>query len=155
MSEFTLTVPAEHAERFRAAIVEEIDIDTEWIKGRRGDMVEAMVYESDRVAIHRVDMRCAMEALERDAATLQPIDLAGEGPVTIRTDDPEVIADLAHVCETMARTVVGDELHDQLQLGPMEDPERLRPLIASLSWAVERAGELYARYGEVRYGEAA
>lgn len=139
MHEHTLTVPAEHAEHFRAAMVEEIAFDTRMLQGERENAARRAENELAAKS-NAADLRSMTDQLTRDAALLEQ---AGQdGPIEIRTAD---VGGLAHVCEQMAQKVVGPQLARRLDYCPLdgEAVAELRPLLATLGWALERAAELH------------
>ena len=155
MPHTTLTVPAKYAEDFRAALAYEIGFDAKCVQDERKAVLTAIEERRENVAARNEDLRSNMRLLHRDAELFAEVGLAGtEGDIEIRGADLET---LAHVCETMARRVIGPHLADQLDIGPMDSKQggELRKLIEPLTWAIERAGELHTRYWEERRAEEA
>ena len=142
MSTTTLTVPAEHAEHFRAALVEEIGTCVGWVKSQREDLAEARQRNGSRVDLSRQDLLGAQQHLEWDIRLMAQIGCEDNmEPLEVRAD-PDT---LAHVCETMADKVVGPTLNPMLD-GDALDAERaaeLRRLAEPLTWAAERAAEFH------------
>ena len=138
MSEFTLTVPADYAEDFRAALAEEIATDAERVQSDRQALEERMADGRTDLDIHRDDLRNAMQRLNRDMGLGALVAIDGDGEIEIGNADP---GDLFAVCETMARRVVEPRLRRALSYGPI-DSDRARAQLAPLSWAIDRAEEL-------------
>ena len=136
--QITLTVPAEHAEDFRAALVEEVASDAQSVQNDRKELEERMAEGRTDLDIRRADLRNAIQQLDRDIGLGVLVGLDGEGEIEIRNADP---ADLFHVCETMARRVVEPRLRRALEYGPI-DSDGARAQLAPLSWAINRAEEL-------------
>lgn len=134
MNEHTLTVPAEYAEHFRAAMVEEIAFDAGMLQRERGRTRCREDEPADKS--NAADLRWMTDQLTGDAALFEQ--MGHEGEIEVRTAD---VGALAHACETMAEKVIGPEITHHLSYAPL-DPEALRPLIDGLSWAVEKVAEL-------------
>ncbi len=132
-----LTVPPEYIDSFRAAVRQEIDHDARVI----GD--EEWIRENCERS-NLLDLPGQIDLLNRDLALLGRLEQTGGEPVNLDDVDVET---LAHAAETMAQKVVGLKLSEQLEYGPLDEFEagKLRPLIAELSWAIERAAELHGR----------
>ena len=138
MSEFTLTVPAEYAEDFRAALVEEIASDIQNVQHDRRALAERMADGRTDLDIRKVDLRNAMRQLDRDIGLGVLVGLEGDGEIEIRNANP---ADLFAICEAMARVVVEPRLRQALEYGPI-DSGGARSQLGALSWAIDHAEEL-------------
>jgi hypothetical protein len=133
----TLTVPSEYVEDFRAAIVEELALDTGNVQELRAKVYDP--YEQ-HAALAAQDLRGAIRFLAQDAALFDQLH-AADG-----TLEPDSDAEtLAQTCETMARKIVGAELDRQLRFAPIDAAaaERLRDVMARLSWAIDNAARLH------------
>lgn len=139
--ESNLTVPAEYADEFRHAVVQEIHRDTNYIEGHRSDLLKA-AEERSNLAVHAEDLRASMRQLERDVRLLETVGYEGDGPIEIRTDDSDT---LAHALESMAQRVVGPLIQDAVEVTPIdvEHAATLRPLIERLSWAADQAARFH------------
>ena len=154
MTNATLTVPAEHAEDFRTAMLEEIAFDVDWVQGHRKSLDEARAYETDRIDVSQADLLAAARELEHDARLFSQVGGAGEGAFEIRTDNA---AALAHMCETLASKVLAPKLARAVNTSPIDSDwaPTIRALIASLSWAVDHAAELHDKAAAERKEEVA
>jgi hypothetical protein len=112
----TLTIPAERLDSFRAAVSEEL------------------AFEAACVNDEASDDQSAARLLDQDAALLRQLLGAGAEAREVQAD----AATLAHALHTMATTVVMPKLAEALEIGPL-DPEEVRPALAELTWAIDRA----------------
>jgi len=139
----TMTIPAEYADDFRAAIVGELAQTIEHVQTERKRFEERTWRRDPLADVSEADLSGAMRLVARDARLLAQIGHEGIADLQVDIDDEGT---LAHVFETMARDVVGPRLTEALTVGPME-PEwtrELTPLIGRLSWAIDRAAECHA-----------
>jgi hypothetical protein len=111
-----LTIPAERLGSFRAAVS------------------EALAFEAGCVKDEASDDQSAARLLDQDASLLRQLLGAGAEAIEVRADADT----LAHALHTMAKTVVMPRLAEALEIGPL-DPEEVRPALAELSWAIDRA----------------
>ncbi|MGI8661492.1 MAG: hypothetical protein ACR2LH_10800 [Thermoleophilaceae bacterium] len=139
MHEHTLTVPAEHAEHFRAAMVEEIAFDTRMLQGERENAPRRAANELAAKS-NAADLRSMTDQLICDAGLLEQ--MGDDGPIEFRTAD---VGGLAHVCEQMAQKVIAPQLARRLDYVPLDGEAlaELRPLLAALAWVLDRAAELH------------
>ena len=148
MADATLTVPAEYAEDFRAALVYELAEEAGYVKNERKKLRKARYLDRE----HASDdgLRMAMGLLERDVALCAQVGFledtgAIEIPVEGVRDD---LGTLGHVCETVARKIIGPRLAEALDCGPFDEKAavELRELMERLAWAIDRAAEVNAGY---------
>jgi hypothetical protein len=143
----TLQVPDDIARDFRAAIVEEIAADAEFIRQEREGLGDAIRYRDDSIDIKIADLQSSTRNLERDVALATQVDLNGDGRFELRGDP----SDLAHMCERLIG-VLRPKLRRALDIGPMdaEQAADVHELTGRLTWAVDRAAELHADWAAGR-----
>ncbi len=148
-ADVALTVPAEYVEDFRAAMLEEIATDTRWVKSQWKALAAATERGAATDAV-RADLSGSKRHLAQDVELLAQAGLDGDGAIEI--SDSCDTSTIAHVCETMARDIVGAQLHDALACSPIavEEAPGLRRLVEELGWAIARAEE----FGELDDDEA-
>jgi hypothetical protein len=152
-----LIVPAEYAEDFRAAVVEEIANTARHAQEERAEL-EQRTYERDpRADLTAGDLAGVMLLLARDARVLVDVGHHGSGDIQV---DIDADGTLAHVFESMARDVIGPRLADALRVCPIEADyaAELTGLIGRLSWAIDQAAgchDVFARINAERRQVAA
>jgi hypothetical protein len=134
----TITVPAEHLDEFRAAVVGEIKSDAEWVLEHQAELVEADVRNrSEWDATCRADMAGASESLSDSIALLQRLsERDGDAVVSLTAGDLRFILDRMG-CE-LTRQIAG-----LYKYGPALI-EKSPPMLDSLRWAVEQTLPLAA-----------
>lgn len=146
MPEVTLTVPAEFAEDFRAAIVREIAFDVRGIEddeNARADRLAGSIFAEES---NGEDERHHREQLAEDMALACRVGIAETGAIEVTSSDA---SQLAHICERMAQDVVQPQIARALAISPLDDGAAVRPMIAALTWAVGNAERLFGElYGE-------
>lgn len=142
MPEVTLTVPEQFAEDFRAAIVREIAFDVRSIEDDQKARGEQLTGSAFAKKLNAADVRLHLEQLTADMAIAAQARLTEEGCVEVTSPEAGM---LAHVCENMAQEVVGPQIAAALEVGPLDEgvANTLRPMVASLMWAVDNAERLY------------
>jgi hypothetical protein len=138
----TVTVPADYADDFRAAIIGELATTIGYAQEERKQL-EQRTYERDPLAaISTADLKSQMNLVARDARLLTMVGHEGVGDVEVDVDEDGT---LAHVFETMARGVVGPRLSAALDVGPIEADvaAEIVALTERLAWAINRAAECH------------
>ena len=146
MPDVTLTVPAEFAEEFRAAVVREIAFDVRQIEDDQAQLVECKAGTVFEGRYNAADARLHLSQLAADAALAGKVDLEASGAVELTAPAEQ----LAHVCELMAQEIIRPRISRALDVCPVDNGEALRPMIAALSWAVDNAERLYAEWADDR-----
>lgn len=130
----TLTVPLEYVERFRQALVYEINLDA------TADAITpaGMQHEHRSRRLVNADLRAAASTVAGDLDLLAQVPDEPDGPVCLRTDEPDA---LAHACEAMARVVVGPRLAELVGMGPFEDDlaAQIADAAEAVKWATANA----------------
>jgi hypothetical protein len=140
----SITIPAQYAEDFRAAITEEIALQAKFV---RSDQKKAIEWEAsgddDRAAGSREDARHGRYLLAGDAALLGRVGREGTDELQIRVTDADEAGMVAHALEVMARKIVGRRIKRSLSYSPIdgEAAPGLVELAARLMWTVERSAE--------------
>lgn len=156
MAEHRLTVPAEFAEDFRAAIVREIAFDIRQIEDDRKARLEDRAGGMPRLHAAKADedAQSHLGQLADDMALAQQVDLTGTGEITLTFTDA---GQVAHICEEMAQEVVGPYIARLLEFGPLDDSvePQIREAVESLSWAAATARDLYRTWRDDHEAEVA
>lgn len=142
-----LTVPGAYAEDFRAAAAAELKEEAGYVLKERAKILEAKhCFGEDDKRTDDESLRMALRMLVTDAAVYQQVGSEGGGDIVIDLTDRHGC--LAHVCETMARRILGPQLQTELDIGPMDrkEAERLHTLIAELTWAIDSAATVHASH---------
>jgi hypothetical protein len=137
-----LTVLAAYAEDFRAAIVEEIALQSTFVRSDRMRAVELEVFRYDaKAASRREDARHSMGLLAGDAALLERIGPEGTAELRITVANHEEAGAVAAALETMTRKVVGRPIKRSLSYSPIDEKAApgLVELPERLTWTVEAA----------------
>ncbi|HYH59585.1 MAG TPA: hypothetical protein VD790_10250 [Thermoleophilaceae bacterium] len=151
MAGVTLAVPAEFAEDFRAALVREIAFDVGQIEDDEKARAERLAGSVFAEKFNEEDVRYHRAQLDADMALAAQAGIADTGAIELtETGAP---GQLAHICEAMAQQVVQPQIARALEIAPLDDATALRPMIASLTWAVENAESLFGELA--RRAEAA
>jgi hypothetical protein len=141
----TVTVPAEYADDFREAVIEEIAQQVEFNKKDRAELAEAIKYRKPEktIEIDRADLALSTRLLIKDTRLLDLVS-AAEGELSVPVERGDGDGTLSYAFETMARKVVGPRLTEALGFGPFvaESEDELRELTSRLMWAVEQAAAL-------------
>jgi hypothetical protein len=138
----SLTALAAIAEDFRAAIVEEIALQSMFVRSDRMRAVELEVFRDDaKAASRREDMRHNMSLLAGDTVRLERIGPEGTGELRITVANHEEAGAVAATLETMARKVVGRRIKRSLTYSPID--EKAAPWLVELAerrtWTVGAA----------------
>ena len=111
----TLTVPGAYAEDFRAAAAAELKEEAGYVLKEREQILEAKhCYGEDDKRADDEGLRMALKMLVTDAVVYQQVGSEGCEDITIDLADRHGC--LAHVCETLARRIVGPQLQAELDV---------------------------------------
>lgn len=114
----TITIPAEHLERFRTALIAEIADDGDCLTGH------------DNTAVGTADRAMNARILERDMQLLAQILDADQDAAAAALPDV-----WSQALQGMIRTQVA-ALADEAQYGPLDRTE-VRSLVDALGWAID------------------
>ena len=153
MRNVTLTVPAEYAEDFRAALVHDLAEETGYVKKERKELLNVIEMRKDTES-QRDAHRTAMKMLDREVELFRQAGYEGAGDIEISMGDDQGV--VAYAFETVARQIIGPRLADALHVGPIDQEwaAQLRELIERLTWAIDQAAEVNASYFPGRDKEA-
>jgi hypothetical protein len=143
----TLTVPGTYAADFRAAAAVELAEEAGYILKERQKIREARRYADERTAEARAaDLQNVLRMLTTDAAIFQQAGTEGTDDITIQLTDR--YGCLAHVCETVARRIVGPELVSNIECGPIDRSlaDKISEQLVELTWAIDAAAEVHAHH---------
>jgi hypothetical protein len=139
MAETTLKIPAEHVERFRAAVVGELTMDAEGLARSMAELPSILAKYPSKNPLG--DVRWKVAAITDDLAALETLFAVIEG------DDAELSAEtrrhsdlLTQACQKMAR-FTADELRSSLNCDPL-DRRGAMELTAAFEWALEHAEKM-------------
>ena len=153
MAEHTLTVPAEYAEDFRAALAHDIAEEAGYVERDRKKLLTVIENRKD-TEFQRNELRSTMKMLDRSAELFRQVGHEDSGDIEISMGDD--LGVVAYVFETVARKIIGPQLADALHVGPIDQEwaAQLRELIERLTWAIDQAAEVNASYFPGRDKEA-
>jgi hypothetical protein len=137
--EVRVTVPAEYAEDFRAALEHEIAMEVECVKDEDARISRALECRQD---VSTADRDGARRMLALQANLLGQVE-AADGDIEVALVDRYGV--VAHVFETMARDIVGLKIMDEMGPSPIgsDDLPKLRALTERLSWTLETTARLH------------
>ena len=142
----TLTVPGTYAADFRAAAAVELAEEAGYASrnGRRFGR-HAGTPTSERLRRGRRTLRTSSGCsprTRRSSSRRAP----GTDDITIQLTDR--YGCLAHVCETVARRIVGPELVSNVECGPIDRKlaDKISEQLAELTWAVDAAAAIHAHH---------
>ncbi len=146
--EVTLTVPADHLEAFREAVVSEVQDNADWVGSMGQELGDRLhnppsrLSEDQELADLRSSGRYLHSALEL-AEQLFPLP-ASEAEVRGQ------VACLAHVAEAVARNAAGKSAAEKLSCSPIEADalREFRATAATADWGAQAAVALHEQIPE-------
>lgn len=167
MATTTLTVPAEHVEVWRDAVLVELRSDAEWLAGNvenaqrkvladRARIEDAELRKVETEPAHLLDVEDVVTPsveIQRDCEILRGSFEATDGPLEVTG----ATQTLGHICETMASKVLPPMISDVTCTTPYsgEVAKEITDVIGTLDWATSEATRLHAVWAEQFQAEKA